>query len=415
MSTTYHRSALAAQMAQQLLRPSFLDTSLRSGLFLSGQRRVGKTTFLASDLIPALEALGAVVIYVDLWSQPQANPAELVHAAIRQALGALQAPGSGLLKRLKRLNRISGLDLGAAGFSFGFKLAELGKPGGVSLAQAFTEVVDQAQTDVVLIVDEVQHALGHAEGDAMLHALKAARDAINTRPGTPGYFLFLGTGSHRARVQELAVKGNQAFNGAVTHEFPVLGRDFVEHVLAQVCPQLGEMTPSLAVAEAAFQAMGSRPEELMKALNVLRHLPAGTDPDAHLPTIAQSLSAAAADIELQKVAAMGALAEAVFARICGMDGDARGLFTAEALKAYSAALGREVAAPEVQAVLGQLMGANLLMRVKHGHYGVTDPLVEAAWRERQQAQALLQGGALPGGPAAGSGAGARPPPASPPR
>ena len=25
---------------------------------------------------------------------------------------------------------------------------------------------------------------------------KAARDAVNTRPGTPGYLLFLGTGSH---------------------------------------------------------------------------------------------------------------------------------------------------------------------------------------------------------------------------
>ena len=383
----YHRTDLAEQMAQQLLRPSFLDTSLRSGLFLSGQRRVGKTTFLASDLIPALEALGAVVIYVDLWSQPQANPAELVHAAIRQALGELQAPGSGLLRRLKR---VTGLDLGAAGFTFGFKLAELGKPGGVSLAQAFTEVVDQAQTDVVLIVDEVQHALGHAEGDAMLHALKAARDAINTRPGTPGHFLFVGTGSHRARVQELAVKGNQAFNGAVTHEFPVLGREFVDHVLAQVRPQLGDRTPSAEVTEAAFRAMGHRPEELMKALNVLRSLPAGTDADAHLPTIAQSLSAAAADIELQKVEAMGALAEAVFARICGVDGDARGLFTAEALKAYAALLGREVGAPEVQAVLGQLMGANLLMRIRHGHYGVTDPVVEAAWRERQRALSLLQ-------------------------
>ena len=72
---TFRRTALAEQMAQQLLRPSFLDTSLRSGLFLSGQRRVGKTTFLATDLIPALEALGAIVVYVDLWSQPQVRGA----------------------------------------------------------------------------------------------------------------------------------------------------------------------------------------------------------------------------------------------------------------------------------------------------------------------------------------------------
>ena len=75
---TFHRTALADEMAQQLLNPSYLDTSLRSGLFLSGPRRVGKTTFLARDLIPALENRGAIVIYVDLWSQPQTNPADLV-------------------------------------------------------------------------------------------------------------------------------------------------------------------------------------------------------------------------------------------------------------------------------------------------------------------------------------------------
>jgi len=385
---TYRRTALAEQMAQQLLRPSFLDTSLRSGLFLSGQRRVGKTTFLATDLIPALEALGAIVVYVDLWSQPQSNPADLVHGAIRQALKELQTPGSGILRRLQQ---VSSIDAGAAGFKFGFKLADVGKDQGVSLAQAFTELIDQARTDVVLIVDEVQHALGSADGDTLLHALKAARDAINTRPGTPGHFLFIGTGSHRARVQELTLKGNQAFNGAVTNEFPVLGRDFIDYVLEQVRPQLGAMLPSADVAEAAFRAMGSRPEELMKALNILRSLPPDARPDEHLPTIAQSLGAAAADVELQKVEAMGPLAQAVFSRICSIGGDVKGVFTAEALKAYAAQIGREATAQEVQGIIGQMTAANLLMRVKHGHYGVTDPFVEKAWMVKLQADRLLLG------------------------
>lgn len=384
---TFRRTALAQDMARQLLQPSFLDTSLRSGLFLSGQRRVGKTTFLATDLIPALEDLGAIVIYVDLWSQPQANPADLVHEAIRKSLGELQTAGSSMLQKLKR---VASLEAGAAGFTFGFTLADVGKEGGVSLAQAFTELIDQAKTNVVLIVDEVQHALGSTEGDNMLHALKATRDAINTRPATPGYFLFLGTGSHRARVQELSIKGNQAFNGAVTHEFPVLGRDFIDYVLQQVKPQLGAMAPSAKVTEEAFQRMGSRPEELMKALNVLRSLPQGANPDEHLPTIAESLGAAAADIELQKIEALGPLAEAVFSRICSIGGNVKGGFTADALKAYSAQIGREVTAQEVQGVIGLMTSANLLMRVKHGHYGVTDSFVEKAWMTRLQPDPLLQ-------------------------
>ena len=353
---------------------------------------MGKTTFLATDLIPALQDLGAIVIYVDLWSQPQANPADLVHDAIRKSLKALQTPGSAILQKLKQ---VSSVEAGAAGFKFGFKLADVGKEGGVSLAQAFTELIDQSKTDLVLIVDEVQHALGSADGDNMLHALKAARDAINTRPGTPGYFLFLGTGSHRARVQELTLKGNQAFNGAVTHEFPVLGLEFVEYVLQQVKPQLGVMAPSASVTEEAFRRMGSRPEELMKALNVLRALPRGANPDEHLPTIAQSFGAAAADIELQKIEAFGPLAQAVFSRICSIGGNVKGVFTADALKEYSTQIGREATAQEVQGVLGLMTSANLLMRVKHGHYGVTDSFVEKAWGTRLQTDKLLRPDAPP--------------------
>lgn len=384
---TYRRSTLAQEIARQLLQPSFLDTSLRSGLFLSGQRRVGKTTFLATDLIPALENAGAIVIYVDLWSQPQANPANLVHEAIQKALLDLQTPGSAVLKKL---GRVSGIEAGVAGIKFSFRLDAVGKDGGVSLAQAFSELIAQARTDIVLIIDEVQHALGSVDGDNLLHALKAARDAINTRPQTPGYFIFVGTGSHRARVQELSIKGNQAFNGAVTHDFPVLGEEFVAYVLQQASQQLGEKTPSLAIAADAFKRMGNRPEELIKALGVLRALPPGINPDEHLPTIAESLGSSAADVEIQKIDALGQLAEAVFSRICSIGGSVKGIFTADALKDYSFAIGREVTAQEVQSIVGLMTAANLLMRVKHGHYEVTDSFVEQAWRARMQNVASLK-------------------------
>ena len=55
MVDVYHRTDLAREMARQLLEPKVLDLPLRSGLFLSGLRRTGKTTFLRQDLIPALE------------------------------------------------------------------------------------------------------------------------------------------------------------------------------------------------------------------------------------------------------------------------------------------------------------------------------------------------------------------------
>jgi len=70
----FQRHQLAAELASRLLRPDVLDEGLRLGLFSSRLRRTGKTTSLRTDLVPELEAQGAVVIYVDLWSDTKVSP-----------------------------------------------------------------------------------------------------------------------------------------------------------------------------------------------------------------------------------------------------------------------------------------------------------------------------------------------------
>ncbi len=380
----FRRPALAEQMAKQLLQPTFLDQVLRSGLFLTGLRRTGKTTFLRQDLIPALESMGAIVIYVDLWTDTKADPATLVHAAIRQTLEDLQSPASGVLGRLKRLK---GLDIGAVGLKFGFQLTDVGTKGGPTLAQALTEVVDLAKTDVVLIVDEVQQALSGDEGNQMLLAIKAARDAINPRPGTPGHFLFIGTGSHRAQIAEMTTKPTQAFSGATPVDYPTLGEDYVQYVLTGITDEGAKVVPSLPVASEAFVTLGRRPEEMSRALRQLQqHDPKEAD---HLfPVIAGTLKTAAADMELRKVEDLGTLATALLDRIARAEGDATGLFAGDALAEYSAIVGREVTADQVQRVAEQLRDSNVIMRRAHGVYAVTDPFVQAAWRERKALTAL---------------------------
>jgi AAA ATPase domain len=381
----YRRPELAAQMARQLLHPGVLDEGLRSGLFLSGLRRTGKTTFLLNDLIPALEAAGALVIYVDLWSDTQTSPAALVLSAVRKALTELQTPTSSLLQKLKR---VGGADVGAFGFKFGFKLDSVGTEGGTPLAQALTEVVDQARADLVLVIDEVQHAITSEEGNQMLLALKSARDAINARPNTPGHFIFIGTGSHRALVNELTARRNQAFAGATSVPFPVLDGDYVEHLVKRLAMEGAGPLPSVAVATRAFATLGNRPEEMLKALRQLgRHLPPGGNPDEHLPVIAATLRSTAADIELMKLEQLGGLATAIFDRIAATDGDARGVFSGEAAADYAKAVGREVRVEEIQPVVNDLLAANLIMRRGHGMYGVTDPFVQEIWREKKALEA----------------------------
>jgi hypothetical protein len=390
MDQIFHRPELARQMAQQLLRPGVLDEGLRSGLFISGVRRTGKTTFLQADLVPALENAGALVIYVDLWSNTQANPASLVQGAVRKTLLELQSPAGAVVERLKKLRNA---ELAVAGFKFGFKVDAVGADGGATLAQALTEVVDQAKSDVVLIVDEVQHAITSEEGNQLLLALKAARDAINPRPATPGHFIFVGTGSHRALVSELTARRNQAFVGATSIAYPVLDADYVQYLLERLGGEGLTAAPSLEVAKQAFRTLGARPEEMLRALRDLRTLlPPGGDPDQFLPVIAGTLRSTAADVELMKVEQLGGLALAVFERIAGVDGDVRGLFAGEALAGYAARLGREVRLDEVQAVLNDLMAANIVMRRGHGLYGLTDPFVQEIWRERQSLMRLPDDG-----------------------
>jgi hypothetical protein len=388
---TFHRPKLATDMADQLLRPTGLLKKVRSGLFLGGQRRIGKTTFLRGDLIPLLEAQGAIVVYVDLWSNTAAKPSDLLLGAVRKTLADLERADSkavGVLKRLK------GLDLGAAGFKFGFSLTELGKNEGNTLAGAFSELVRLARTDVIVIIDEVQHALGSEDGDNMLLALKAARDEINLAPDTPGYFLFVGTGSHRARVRELTIKGKQAFNGAMSEDFPVLEIDFVDWLLKEA--ELGDRVPSLAVAFECFERLGRRPEELMKALFALQHAPSFAEADQDLRAITEGVRQSAAGVDLARLDELGPLALAVFGYVCKQGGQGvKKLFSTATLEAYSAEIGRPVGAEEIQKVANLLVDSNILARDGHGIYGVSDPFVAEAYRSRANVLRTLEGPEAP--------------------
>lgn len=381
-SELYHRTDYAHDMAKQLLQPTALQLQVRSGVFLSGIRRIGKTTFLRQDLIPRLNAMGALVIYVDLWSDLSKNPATLVQDAVRATLDQLATPGTPLLDRFK------GLNIGAAGFSFGFQIDTVGKTGGATLAQALTELVDKVQSSVVLVVDEVQQALGTEDGNNLLFALKAARDAVNTRPDTAGYLLFLGTGSHKSLVADMATRRSQPFSGAVSTPYEPLGRDFVRWKWQQLQELSGTKLPSEELMWQGFVAMGQRPEELQHALIQLQSRP--EPPDMAFPIICATLACAAADVEMASVDRLGALARAIFDRIAqGNEAGASGLFSGDAITAYAEQLGMSIDTPQVQNMVDRMISANLILRQSHGVYAVADPFVRQVWLQRSSLQSAM--------------------------
>jgi hypothetical protein len=378
----FHRPKYAQDMAQQLLHPTAFQLNVRSGVFLSGIRRIGKTTFLRQDLIPALEAEGALVIYVDLWADRSLTPSALVNAAVQKNLQQFKTPGSTVLERVK------GMNVGALGITFGFQLDSIGVPGGVSIAQAITELIDKTGISVVLIVDEIQQALVSEDGYNLMHALKAARDAVNSRPGTQGYFLFLGTGSHKSLVTDMATRRSQPFMGAMTTTYQPLAEDFVAWKLKQLEASPRLVLPSTEVALKGFQTMGSRPEELLKALVQLQST--NVEADQAFPIICATLASAAADAELHALEQFGPLGEALFSRIAsGARDGVSGLYSADSLEFYSKAIDAPIESPQVQNLVEKMIAANLITRSGHGLYVVADPFVREVWLSRKSLGSTL--------------------------
>lgn len=387
-ASVFHRPDYARALAQQLLEPGPLDQALRAGVFLSGIRRIGKTTFIRQDFIPALLDRGALVLYVDLWTDRTRAPMSLLLDAVRAAAKELQNPASGLLAALRR---VKGVNFGAAGISLGVQLDSVGTAGGTTLADVFVDLVRKAQGHVVLVIDEVQQAMATQDGQDMLFALKAARDRVNTATDLPGQLLIVGTGSHKSLVTDMATRRSQAFAGAHTASFEPLGRDYVDW-FAQRVEAAGLVAPPAAAAFDGFRTMGSRPEELAKALRQFQdERAAGRVSDAAqaFATICATLATAAAELEIQSIEDAGELAVLAFSRIAA--GQSRGLYASDTLASFSAALGREVTANDMIPAIDRLVATNLIVRKGHGIFDVADPFVQHVWIQHERMRQTLAG------------------------
>lgn len=211
-----------------------------------GPQGTGKTTFLINDLAPALEEGGALVVYINLCIPPQRSFKGMVEEAIQDALCDWESEPLG-----------SELDV---------VIRDMRTPGDATIAEVVKRQVDRSKADVVLIIDEAQEATLSLDGQQTLLALKAARDAINTRLATPAHFLFIGACSNQAASIEMTSDHNQAFFGAVSMAYPLLERDYVEFLLEQLHKAGHRNLPTLVIAEQLFRAVSSKPRELIRTL-----------------------------------------------------------------------------------------------------------------------------------------------------
>lgn len=130
--------------------------------------------------------------------------------------------GGAAVERL--LSSVSGKSPGLS-----FDPVKAGRRNGVSLAEAFAEVITQTGMNAVLIIDAVEKLFPSKAGLVLLKNLKAARDWADLRPDNAGgtYLHILGVSSSKAAAKAMVSLRSQPFYGADFLDFPMLLEDAI--------------------------------------------------------------------------------------------------------------------------------------------------------------------------------------------
>lgn len=395
----FRRPELARRVAEVALgRDPFESTA---GTFLAAPRRTGKSTFLTNDLLPELEARGAVPVYVDLWADRSVDPASLLMEAIREAARARQG-------RLAKAVRGSGLSKVGVGAWLSVDLDRLGAPGGPTLAAGLRNLIASTGKPVVLVVDEAQHAITTEAGRDAMFALKSARDTINIQPGgDPKPWLGLVfTGSNRDKLASLVTGRAQPFFGSSVTGFPLLGYDYAAAYASFVNGRV-DASKRLEADETyeAFRVVGHRPQLLQAA--VKDHV-LGLVGDGHGPSTLLGHAEAARERYWSEFdtqwASLTVLQRAVLSRMIS-EGEGFRPFDAAGVAAYSAEVGRPVSPTDAQSALDALRDKGMVVRLERGRYTTDDPGM-AEWHAARFRRILDDendggdgsGGGMSGGP-----------------
>lgn len=362
----FKREALATELATKILTVSPTSAS-SSGLFLAAPRRTGKSTFLREDLRPALENLGALVVYADLWEDRRADPGEVIVGAVRAELASHEGV-------IKRLARSAGMEKVAVG-GMSFSLDRVGLGEGISLSAALAALSDDAGKPIVLVIDEVQQAIVSEKGNDALFALKAARDELNSSRHKG--LRIVATGSNRDKLAMLRNSRDQAFYGAPLVNFPALDMAYVQWFCDRL--DLGAKLDPAEVFE-LFKRAAFRPELLGAAADALRFefgLPAGDIPARYAAAVEEQI--AVSNTEQMRVVHSLTPLQSTVLRVMAVRGSNYAPFEAATMEAYDAVLkaidpgaDARVDVSNAQQALSALQDKALVWRAARGVYALEE-------------------------------------------
>ncbi|MCY3546838.1 MAG: ATP-binding protein [Gemmatimonadetes bacterium] len=218
------------QLADQVL--STLSHGPAQALSLFAPRRAGKTEFLVQDLVPHAEARGHRVIYASFWQAPLSPLAVLLHAlekSLEQGRLAdrIRTSAWRMAPKLKLSAAIPGTGTGAEAEIDLTRLKGEPPPDLLFHLDDLLGRVSRKGRPTILLLDEVQE-LARSRSNAPLVA--ALRTGLDTRrDGLKAVF----TGSSRAGLTAMfSNREAPFFHFATPIDLPMLGKPFVDHVVA---------------------------------------------------------------------------------------------------------------------------------------------------------------------------------------
>jgi hypothetical protein len=328
-------------------------------------------------LRPALEAAGALVIYVDLWADRTADPGDVLSSAVRETL----ASRDGAIRKLVRSTGIESLSLGGVSLSLGGEQTNRE----VTLTDALVALSDDVGSAIVLILDEAQHAIVSEAGSNALFALKAARDELNS--SRHHGLRIVATGSSRDKLAMLRGSKDQAFYGAPLAEFPPLDKGYIDWFIEHL-----SFANELDAARVlnSFQRAAHRPELLGAAADSLLY-DLNAKPGqyaARLDALIDEQIELANDETLRIVRSLTPLQYAVLHELAGK-GANYAPFEQATMERYQATLTER--APDmavvpnpgnVQQALIALQQKSLVWRAARGAYALEDTVLAELMREQ---------------------------------
>ena len=246
----FNRPKLSTQLAERAVG--------KERIALFGPRQTGKTSLLREEVIPQLEKLGALAIYVECWAD-KSDALGSINYSLQKALDTLLVEPAGLKRKLKTPVK----KIGIAGVSLEFgddvsRRVPVSKY--LQVDALLTRLLDETKKTLVLIFDEFQALVAGPDADVATAALRAALTQASKRVGV------IFSGSSEVMLLEAFARSKAPLYGFANPEpYPLLGEDFVAHVGRQFTKATGrELGPVRAFR--VLEQLGHQPEPFLNAV-----------------------------------------------------------------------------------------------------------------------------------------------------